>query len=78
MLSMKGYIHGNTVIAQDEYLRRFDGSCVIVQVPEVDLEKPQTSSDIKTSLDEICVQGNYSWDGDPADYIRKARDEERI
>lgn len=35
MISIKGYIHGNTVIAQDESLRQFDGKQILVQIPDV-------------------------------------------
>lgn len=74
MISIKGYIHGNTVIAQDESLREFDGRQILVQIPDV-AEKGRKNIDyLKTSLDALCRRGKYEWTENPSDFIRKERD----
>ncbi len=74
---MQAVVNGNSVTVVDESLRAYEGQTVMIDIlPPVD-----TKRDVKqtmAALDALCHPGKHIWTEDPADYIRRMRDDDRV
>ena len=67
MLSVSANIQGNTVIVQDDLLRKFDGQTVTIYVYE------NSEDTLKTQLDALRTHSSSSWGQDAQEYINETR-----
>ena len=77
-MTMQAVVNGNTVTIVNEALRAYEGQTVTLDVfPSVD-SKGRDTNQIMAALDALCHEGKHTWTEDPADYIRRIRDDDRI
>lgn len=74
MLAVKGIIQGNTVVIEDEDIRRYDGKDVIVTILDYPYKKQQKKVDLK----KYMGRGEKLFQSDAQEYIREMRDNDRI
>ena len=67
MANLKGYIHGNTVVVEDEELNEYDGCEVEIHVLE---KKPMTYREACEALRKL--RGSGIWEGN-LDEMRECR-----
>lgn len=74
---MQAVVNGNSVTVVDEALQAYEGQTVTVDVlPTVNLNRNVDQT--MAALDSLCHPGKHTWTEDPADYIRRMRDDDRI
>ena len=74
---MQAVVNGNSFTVVDEALRAYEGQTITLDV----LPAVSSKRDVKqtmAALDSLCHPGKYIWTEDPADYIRRMRDDDRI
>ena len=74
MLAVKGTIQGNTVVIEEEDLRRYDGKDVIVTI----LDYPYKQQKKKVDLKKYMGRGEKLFQSDAQEYIREMRDHDRL
>ena len=74
---MQAVVKGNSVTVVDDALKAYEGQTVTLDVlPTVSLKRNVKQT--MAALDSLCHPGKHVWTEDPADYIRRMRDDDRI
>lgn len=74
MLAVKGTIQGNTVVIEEEDIKRFNGKDVIVTI----LDYPYKQQKKKIDLKKYMGRGEKLFQSDAQEYIREMRDHDRL
>lgn len=74
MLAVKGIIQGNTVVIEDEDIKKYDGKDVIVTI----LDFPYREQTQKVDLKKYMGRGEKLFQSDAQEYIREMRDNDRL
>ncbi len=74
MLAVKGTIQGNTVVIEEEDIKRFNGKDVIVTI----LDYPYKQQKKKIDLKKFMGRGEKLFQSDAQEYIREMRDHDRL
>lgn len=74
MLAVKGIIQGDTVVIEDEDIKRYDGKDVIVTILDYPYKKQQKKVDLK----KYMGRGEKLFQSDAQEHIREMRDNDRI
>ena len=72
METLTANIHGNTISATDELLRKYDGQTVTVYI------SPNRDEILNSQLDAIRTHSVSSWGEDAQEYVRRLRSFERV
>lgn len=74
---MQAVVNGNSVTVVDEALRAYEGQTVTLDVlPTVNIKCSVEQT--MAALDALCHPGKHIWTEDPADYIRRMRDDDKV
>jgi hypothetical protein len=77
-MTIQAVVSGNSVTVVDEALRAYEGQTVTLDVfPAVNANIRDTNQTM-AALDALCHAGKHVWTEDPADYIRRMRDDDRL
>ena len=74
---MQALVNGNSVTVVDEALRAYEVQTVMLDVQPT-ISTPCNVEQTMAALDALCHPGKHTWTEDPADYIRRIRDDDRI
>lgn len=74
MLAVKGTIQGNTVVVEEEDIKRFDGKDVIVTI----LDYPYKQQKKKIDLKKYMGRGEKLFQSDAQGYIKEMRNHDRL
>ncbi len=74
MIAVKGIIQGNTVVIEDEEIKKYDGKDAIVTI----LDYQSKSQAKKIDLKKYMGRGEKLFPSDAQEYIREMRDNDRI
>lgn len=74
MIAVKGIIQGNTVIVEDEEIKKYDGKDAIVTILDYQ-SKPREK---KIDLKKYMGRGEKLFQSDAQESIREIRDHDRI
>ena len=74
---MQAVVNGNSVTVVDEALRAYEGQTVMLDILPSVREKCNVEQTM-AALDALCHPGKHVWTENPADYIRRMRDDDRI
>lgn len=76
MLAVKGIIQGNTVVIEDEDIKKYEGKDVIVTILDYPYKKQYKEK--KVDLRKYMGRGEKMFQSDAQEYIKGLRDDERI
>ncbi len=74
MLAFRGTIQGNTVIVEEEDIKKYEGKDVIITI----LDYPYRQQGKKIDLSKYMGRGEKMFQSDAQEYIREMRDNDRI
>ena len=78
MITMQAVVNGNSVTAVNEALRAYEGQTVTLNILPSSYSAECSVEQTMAALDSLCHPGKHIWTEDPADYIRRLRDDDRI
>ncbi len=73
MLAVKGTIQGNTVVIEEEDIKKYDGKDVIVTILDYPYKQEK-----KVDLKKYMGRGEKLFHSDAQEYIREMRDYDRL
>ncbi len=74
MLAFRGTIQGNTVIVEEEDIKKYEGKDVIITI----LDYPYGQQEKKIDLSKYMGRGEKMFQSDAQEYIKEMRDNDRI
>lgn len=75
MLAVKGIIQGNTVVIEDEDIKKYEGKDVIVTILDYPYKKQHKEN--KVDLRKYMGRGEKMFQSDAQEYVKELRDDER-